>query len=1509
MQDSSISRDVQHSVGESSTSNEATVKSDPQLNATTTATGRNAYIGMRRDGHGRWVRRHVSQKRFPQLAKSTPFSQGAHAQCPANEQSTIEYKNEKNISKEKRYALLRVYANLYEERKQQAVSTPASMNRTTKESPERFDSIAGLPSLPPNSKLNKSPQEVTSESSILSYGSNLTKSPKDATTGSPIPGKFDHISHLPSLSDDSSSLNISPQEAIADDTPPSKRSSSPVQQISASNSSARRSPLPLEFLGELPPLEESCIFDEAPEQITSQLQEEPATPTKGKMKRKNKNKKKAKLVFENTDNLDSFSSMPLHEKLSALPSLEDEISGLFTARTGINSKGKYDNPRPRQSGSPSTTTYASTEEEERIRRFEKAYRAIMAATNSDNNYNDDATIISSEWINSGGKRWSRDPNISSATSVDGRVYDDYQRTPTVSRREIRGSPDLMGTVRCTTPLFDRGATWMVHVPTVKSKLESVDDKDETRRGRQRRAQNRNILLSPCQKKLSDIEKSIHRSVSRPKFDLLQNRMAVAQPHLEGTSEKDTRKQVQTSEMGQFSSNSNVGSATNGSSSHSIPTQNQTTDKDSSSPSTVRISTLRLLFSGIPNMHSQSRSNIPEQPPISRPDKIREKFDKQNISVDEESQCADPIASVFGSTSRTSNYKQSDQGPTPSIGKFNKSLSTSFYDRVHDTFAIDDTNQEESSIQSSDPPHGNKGNEHNTMSMSAALQKLDVADLVRHSLSQKAVLSIIDTDGTSTDITGGYDEEQYMEKRGTLLMSPALLTKRYLQALQAIEMRNWDQVSYLTNADPWLMEMKDLRNDQYLVHVLALFGAGQHDDGDATAQPAPRHLIQTMLDHDPSVATKLDNEGNLALHMAAASANISMIGELGMRFAGAASVQNHDGFLPLHLAIMSCALFPTGEQAVNLILALFHGGVCVKDNDGNTPLHTVARSLKGDIGVDVIFQLTTVCTKLAQDNPVHVKDSMGGNVKIPKHFDDTATIVTTTTIPFTDASELEDSSPNSLFCLAKNNNGDTPLAVAIKYAAGRQIVEALLNMNGGHLAVFKKNNASQTALHLSLEIDFIDASVVLAILKAAPSAAPIADGSGILPIQLACTNCLQREIILAIAIIDLPIDLGSRQEAIMRNGFGGSWWLLVCESNDQYVDIVSEILSLCSHAQKTALCLSRASHLGTNKTAISRATPKCKQALMESLRFLGRFEFTEGEKQNDTPSNKSTHQFSAIDFGTAERPLAEGRRTSLRCYMNDVEYIKETRHLQSSFLLEFQSLFEDMEFFSLDENEQIPNDLQAKHCVSIRTPSMTLARVVAGMPKHHKYRHDVNSLGRYFSKVKLILLRIAKALSHLHDSGIVHGLVDANHIGKYPDGWKLTGLLGSISKGFSLPSSRVGLHLPPEVFLTTDPLIALPTIDIWSFGKLIYEVLVGESLFTSFQEEGNDLTTILSWNDRRHAIIADQLFRARIGSSGIDLVTRCLRMKKEERLSSMTHILQHPFWHDADAFSIQMKFTA
>ncbi|KAL7489667.1 hypothetical protein ACHAW6_015363 [Cyclotella cf. meneghiniana] len=1434
---------------------------------------KNAYLGIRQDGKGNWVRRHFSQRRFPHLAKSVPSSSSRNFYAPTSqhrehEQTTTHGRPTKHGNRKKkkvdisrgRRALLRVSARALEERK---------------------------------------------------------------------------------------------------------------RQLSEQPSRSRMSPVP---------------FSEEPVFSEKHSEDDPGPPSETKGKSKRKKKKKYKVVFEHASDLDSFSRIPLEKKISTLK-LEDEISGLFTARTGESSRhcaslgGAHSRSRRRRRPGSSMTSCISNEEEERIRRFEEAYKAIMLASDAYQQDGDEATV-SSEWINSGGKRWTRDPNVSSAVSIDGRIYNDLQRTPTVSRKQMKTSPDCYdaknGIFR--QPLHDRAATWMVHVPR-PAKSAKRDTSEQTSaasspsrgRGRERemKSYSRNELLSPCQKKLNDIELTIQKSVSRTTFDLLQNRRAIAQspmrqkrshPIMERADRSSGHGEEQMSRTERCRNTLGfevrsasdvtkpknvVNSIRERSTSRNEPSQSRASTKakphseatDSSlvknlkltnidKTPTVRASTLRLLFSGISEKPVKPNSTI--NPPKKQhrsttefsmypQDKntVAETFESCQQSIDPKPR-PDPIASCFESSGAkyTMVHMESNIAQDLSVkGDDQRFLSPSRNAGMNEGYAfpVEDAARSRNSYLEIETEHHSTARQSNLLheddddqqyssSTSLLLRHLDVADLVRKSLSQRTDRSIIDTDGSETDITIGFDEEHYVAKIGSLLMSPTLITKRYQQALQAIELRNWDQVFYLINADPWLLEMKDVRNDQFLVHVLALFGAGQHGEDTTTTEPAPPELIQAMIEHDPSVAHKLDHEGNLPLHMAAASSNVIMIKELGLRFPGAASVQNHDGLLPLHLAIMSCALFPTGEQAVELILSLFREGVSVRDNDGNTPLHTAAGTLKGDVGVDVIYQMMTVCHGLAHSDTLYLRESMGGNVKKPKEFDDTATLVTTTTDPFTDASGVEESYPGSVFCVAKNNNGDTPLARAIKSLAGWQVVEALLSMNGGHLAVLEKNSVSQNALHIVLERDYNDPAVVLAILKAVPSAAPIVDGSGILPIQLACMNRLQREIILAIAIIDLPIDLGARQEAILRNGFGASWWFLVCESDDRYVDIVTEILSLCTHSQKTALCLTRASHNGTNKSAIACATPRCKMALMNSLRFLGRFEFTGGQKKNDS-SPDSTQQFIAIDYGTSEHPIDGGRKVGLRCYMNDIDFIRDTQKLDQANIN--KNFVEELDFFSATELEpNAPHDMRVKHCVAISMPTMSLARVVSGMPKDHKYRRDPNSLGRYYGKVKYVLLQAAKSLSHLHECGIVHGVVDSHHIGKFADVWKLTGLLGTIANGSKFPTQLLGLHSPPEAFTSSnDSLIAVPAMDVWAFGKLMYEVFVGESLFALFEEEGDSIITIASWNERHVATITDQLFDARIGSVGIDLITRCLCTRRGDRLSSMAHVLQHPFWHDAKSFNI------
>ena len=126
--------------------------------------------------------------------------------------------------------------------------------------------------------------------------------------------------------------------------------------------------------------------------------------------------------------------------------------------------------------------------------------------------------------------------------------------------------------------------------------------------------------------------------------------------------------------------------------------------------------------------------------------------------------------------------------------------------------------------------------------------------------------MIDTDGTTSDVSAT-DDDYAKLRLGSLMLSPTIITKRYQQAVAAIEVRNWEQVTYLLSANPWLAEMTDVRNDQYLLHKLALYGAGEaNEDSDAeslsgrSATAAPEQFALDLIEKCPAAVTKFDHEG-------------------------------------------------------------------------------------------------------------------------------------------------------------------------------------------------------------------------------------------------------------------------------------------------------------------------------------------------------------------------------------------------------------------------------------------------------------------------------------------------------------------------------------------------------------------------------------------------------------------------------------------------------------------------
>ena len=301
-------------------------------------------------------------------------------------------------------------------------------------------------------------------------------------------------------------------------------------------------------------------------------------------------------------------------------------------------------------------------------------------------------------------------------------------------------------------------------------------------------------------------------------------------------------------------------------------------------------------------------------------------------------------------------------------------------------------------------------------------------------------------------------------------------------------------------------MSDANTRQYLLHKLALYGAGKGVLNDHSAyvikDAAPLQVNTNLVRLFPSSVHKFDQEGNLPLHMAAASANVSMAQLLGDRFPSGATVRNEDGLLPVHLAILACASplasgygnADNARERVQTILGYFSGAIAVTDNDGNLPIHTAATVLRGEVGVDVIFMLYDEARR-------QLKDPFGARFKNKLKLEDLENMsmgTQDTATPTVSSNNFDE----CLQCtLVKNDLGWTPLFCAIHSCAKWEVIDALVQGPHGDKAALETDEDGNNALHLLLDERYLDPTSALSVLKAAPESACARNIDGMLPIEV------------------------------------------------------------------------------------------------------------------------------------------------------------------------------------------------------------------------------------------------------------------------------------------------------------------------------------------------------------------------------------------------------------------------
>lgn len=214
-------------------------------------------------------------------------------------------------------------------------------------------------------------------------------------------------------------------------------------------------------------------------------------------------------------------------------------------------------------------------------------------------------------------------------------------------------------------------------------------------------------------------------------------------------------------------------------------------------------------------------------------------------------------------------------------------------------------------------------------------------------------------------------------------------------------------------------------------------------------------------------------------------------------------------------------------------------------------------------------------------------------------------------------------------------------------------------------------------------------------------------------------------------------------------------------------------------------------------------------------------------------------------------------------------------------------------------------------ISCESPTLTLRTIVASMNKK-KYRDDRESFERYLTRIQKVFRMVAEALYYLHQKAIVHCNICPESCGKFENGWRLTGLVGSNYSGKSIQTSRMGQNMPPEAIVTShgtsgkrkyaisSSFVASPSCDIWAFGKLMFEVLIGKGLLPRDISSQEFVNSLGRWNEDNLAHIVSDLEDRGVGTLATDLITHCLCPRPGSRPKSFEEILNHSYWNSGSS---------
>jgi len=451
---------------------------------------------------------------------------------------------------------------------------------------------------------------------------------------------------------------------------------------------------------------------------------------------------------------------------------------------------------------------------------------------------------------------------------------------------------------------------------------------------------------------------------------------------------------------------------------------------------------------------------------------------------------------------------------------------------------------------------------------------------------------------------------------------------------------------------------------------------------------------------------------------------------------------------------------------------------------------------------------------------------------------------------------------------RDNKGDSPLYVALKNDPTPDLIRCFAqskNSKSSHLFI-QRDGQNNNALHIALQAKYPNLELIQTILEIAPFTAASPNSVGIMPIRDAVKRRLDTEVTRTMLARDMPIEIGTKKYTtvtplkykmssslknrsnrstagrIVGRSHHHSWWYILVDCKDYYIDMVFKLLSEeATHFQIVAL----ARQIGPDgkSIVINCVSDKCRLMFHALLKFYDRYEILLSTIEmrlcyDDRIDGIQT--FLALDHGLLPPISGETFPTAMLSISNFGSAVKVECSDDNFFEIEVSMLPKDkskvlLRTFSNEEAfyaelkvrqqycfdpaffEQINNhhkDENFTHltlsrtdklcCISFERPDHTLADVFAGISWGTRSK-------KWMEKSWVVLKQIAKALKALHEQKLVHGHLDPMNICKYGNEWKVA-KLGTIQKVGMPMRGTFRASVPPESIKIFKPKRRWPLFD-------------------------------------------------------------------------------------------------